>query len=200
MRRRAKLIAVLLMLVAGAVGVISSTQTWLEVTIAGASAHQLPVPGATAVQVLAPLSLAVLALGLALTIVGRVLRYVFGALSLAIAVILGWLTAQIVFTTPVTAVQTVVTKATGIAGIEAIRGLVAHISQTAWPTITLIAWIVLAAGGIVTLVTAGGWNAGGRRFRSDEHAKTPASGPLDAVDSWDDLSRGDDPTAGGAPR
>lgn len=200
MRRRAKLTSILLMLIAGATGVISSTQTWLEVTISGASAQSLPVPGASAVQVLAPLCLAVLALGLALSIVGRVLRYVFGALALVIAVVLGWLTAQIVFTTPVAAVQTVVTKATGIAGLHAIAGLVARISQTAWPAITLLACALLAVAGVLTLATAASWNAGGRRFRADEHAVTPASGPLDALDSWDGLSRGEDPTAGEQPR
>ncbi|MDL9979798.1 Trp biosynthesis-associated membrane protein [Microbacterium candidum] len=200
MRRRAKLTSIVLMLIAGATGVISSTQTWLEVTISGVSAHSLPVPGASAVQVLAPLCLAVLALGLALSIVGRVLRYVFGALALVIALVLGWLTAQIVFTMPVAAVQTVVTKATGIAGLHAIAGLVGRISQTAWPAITLLACVVLAFAGVLTLATGARWNAGGRRFRADEHAKTPAAGPLDALDSWDGLSRGEDPTAGEQPR
>jgi uncharacterized membrane protein (TIGR02234 family) len=200
MRERARLISVLLMLIAGAVGVISSTQTWMTVTVDVGSSHDLPVPGASAMPILAPLSLAVMALGLALSIVGRVLRYVFGALGLAIAAILLWQTAVIVFTLPVGAVQGVVTKATGIAGLGPITQLVEKITATAWPVITLLAWIVLAVAGILTLATASGWGTGGRRYRAEAAPPAAASGPLDAIDSWDDLSRGQDPTAGEQPR
>jgi len=200
MRARARLISVRLMLIAGAVGVISSTQTWLTVTVDVGSAHDLPVPGASAMPILAPLSLAVMALGLALSIVGRVLRYVFGALSLVIAAILLWQTAVIVFSRPVAAAQGVVTKATGIAGLGPITQLVEKITATAWPVITLLAWIVLAVAGILTLATAHEWGTGGRRYRADAAPHAPASGPLDAIDSWDDLSRGQDPTSGEQPR
>src|SRR6478609_1183955 len=100
MTARARLLCVAAIVLAGAIGVISSTQTWLVVTLAGAE-HELTVPGAAAVPVLAPLSLAVLALGGALSIVGLVLRYIFGVLTVAIAGLLGFLSAQIAFTTPV---------------------------------------------------------------------------------------------------
>jgi uncharacterized membrane protein (TIGR02234 family) len=200
MMRRARLISVVLTLLAGAVGVISSTQTWLTVTVNVGASHDLPVPGASALPILAPLSLAVLALGLALSIVGRVLRYVFGALGLVIAAVLAWQTGEIVFTTPVSAVQAIVTKATGIAGLHAIADMVEHIAATAWPAITLLAWVVLAFAAILTLATAATWGTGGRRYRADAPAHQRASGPLDAVDSWDDLSRGEDPTVGEQPR
>ena len=57
--------------------------------------------------------------------------------------------------------------------------------------------IAIAVGGIVTLVTAHAWRAGGRRYRRDTAREQIASGsrPHDAIDSWDDLSHGDDPTA-----
>ena len=70
MTARARLLCVAAIVLAGAIGVISSTQTWLVVTLAGAE-HELTVPGAAAVPVLAPLSLAVLALGGALPSVAR---------------------------------------------------------------------------------------------------------------------------------
>ena len=81
MIRRARLLCVVLVVLCGALGVISSTQTWLTVELQDAAHHVLDVPGASAVPVLAPLSLAVLALGAALSIVGPALRYVFGALA-----------------------------------------------------------------------------------------------------------------------
>ena len=200
MIRRARLLAVVAIVATGALGVISSTQTWLQVVLQDESGHLLEVPGATAVPVLAPLSLAVLALGGALSIVGLVLRYAFGALTVAIAALLAWLTAQVAFLHPSSAVASTVTAATGISGEDAVAGLVIQIAPSAWPFVTLAGWIVLLAAGVFTLVTAHGWRGSGRRYRTDAAAPTAnatatASRPHDAIDSWDDLSRGDDPTA-----
>ena len=196
MTARARLLCVMAIVLAGAIGVISSTQTWLVVALADAE-HELTVAGAAAVPVLAPLSLAVLALGGALSIVGLVLRYLFGVLTVAIALVLGVLTAQIAFAQPLDAAARTVTDATGITGTTAISELVSRISATPWPICTLLAWVLLFAAGLFTIVTARGWRGGDRRYRSDATAPAaPASPrPRDAVDSWDDLSRGDDPTA-----
>jgi hypothetical protein len=196
---RARLIAVAGMLLAGAIGIISSTQTWLTVSLSGGATPQLPVPGAAAIPVLAPLSLAVLALGAALSIVGLVLRYVFGALAVLVGGTLLYLTAQVAFTHPVSAVASTVTSTTGIAGREAVARLITGVSDTAWPIVTLVGWLVLLAAGILTLVTARRWRGSGSRYRTSP-AHPPATGPLDAVDSWDGLTRGEDPTAGTAPR
>jgi hypothetical protein len=183
----------------GAGGVLSSTQTWLHVTLTGPAADELTVAGAGAVPVLAPLSLAVLALGLALTIVGPVLRYVFGGIAVAAAVILGIITAAVAYELPVSAVARTVTDATGITGDAPVAHLVARITPTAWPTVTLALWIVLLAAGVFVLVTAHRWAVGGRKYRTDATDRS-TTGPLDAVDSWDGLSRGEDPTAGGDRR
>lgn len=197
MIRRARLLAVASILLCGAVGVISSTQTWLTVVLEDAAGRTLEVPGASAIPVLAPLSLAVLALGGALSIVGTVLRYLFGALTLAIAALLGWLTAQVAFSHPITAVAATVTEATGITGESAVAALVASIASTPWPTVTFVLWIVLLAAGAFTLATAHRWKGSGRRYRTDDApqgARAAGSRPHDAIDSWDDLSRGEDPT------
>ncbi|GAB2837041.1 Trp biosynthesis-associated membrane protein [Microbacterium insulae] len=196
MIRRARLVAVVALVACGAIAVISSTQTWLTVVLDDGAAHALDVPGAAAIPVLAPLGLAVLALGGALSIVGPVLRYVFGALSVAIAVILGSLTGAIVFAHPVGAVASTVTEATGITGAAAVAELVSAITPTPWPVLTLATTVVLAGAGVFTLATAHRWRGSGRRYRTDEaRAAAPAtSRPHDAIDSWDDLSRGEDPT------
>jgi len=200
MTTRARLIAVAATVFAGALGIISSTQTWLTVVLADGGQHALAVPGAAAIPVLAPLSLAVLALGGALSIVGLVLRYIFGALTVVIAVVLGALTAQIVVAPPITAVAATVTTATGLTGTEAVSGIVAAISQTPWPAVTLVAWIVLLAAGLFTIATGRHWRGSGRKYATDAAPRASsiaggaASRPHDAIDSWDDLSRGDDPT------
>ncbi len=61
--RRARSTAVLAMLAAGALGVIASTQTWIDVTLDDGAQQTLAVAGADALPVLTPLSLAALALG-----------------------------------------------------------------------------------------------------------------------------------------
>lgn len=193
----ARLLSVLVTLACGALGVLASTQTWFTVDLAGAAAHSLSVPGSTAVPVLAPLSLAVLALGAALSIAGTVLRFVFGALEIVIAAVLIVTTWPVAATHPVGAVARVVTSATGIAGDASIAKLIAHEVATAWPYVTAALWVLLVLAGVFVLATARRWRSTGRRYRTDAAGPRTAAGPLDAVESWDDLSRGEDPTESG---
>ena len=191
--RRGRSIAVIGFLVAGGIGIISSTQTWLTVQRADA-AEPILVPGADALALLAPLSLAVLAVGAALTLVGPVLRYVFAALALPAGVLLTWWTGEILIARPVSAVAPTVTETTGLAGASTVADMIAAIEPSAWPVIALVGWVVLIAAALFALVTAHRWKSGGRRYRTDASAHGPQDGPVDAIDSWDDLSRGTDPT------
>jgi hypothetical protein len=191
--RRGRSLSVSGFLLGGAIGIISSTQTWLTVQRADAGADIL-VPGASAVPLLAPLSLAVLALGAALSITGRALRLVFGVLAGATALLLGWTTLQLLLTAPVSAVRSTVTETTGLAGGDALSDVVKAIVPTAWPVIALVGWVVLLAASVVVLHTGRAWKKGGRRYATDAAPSTPTAGPVDAVDSWDELSRGTDPT------
>lgn len=194
--RRARSLAVVGMLLAGALGVISSTQTWIDVTLADGAQQTLAVPGSDAIPVLTPLSLAALALGAALSIVGPVLRYILGVIALAIAATVGVGAAQILLTLPVSATAATVTDATGISGVDAVGDLVASMALTPWPALTLLAQLILAAAAVFTLVTARRWRgSAGRKYRTAADAPGDSSRPHDAIDSWDDLSRGDDPTA-----
>lgn len=194
--RRARSTAVLAMLLAGAIGVIASTQTWIDVTLDDGAQQTLAVPGAEALPVLTPLSLAALALGAALSIVGPILRYVFGALGVVIAALVGVGTAQLLVSPPVSATAATVTDATGISGTDAVASLVTDLSLTPWPAVTLLAQLVLAAASVFTVVTARRWASGAsRKYRTATEAGADTGRPHDAIDSWDDLSRGDDPTA-----
>lgn len=179
-------------LVAGAIGIISSTQTWLTAERADAG-EAILVPGASALVLLAPLSLAVLALGAALSIAARPLRLVFAVLAGAAAVLLGWSTIQLLVT-PIGFVGPTVAEATGLAGEGALGDVVAAVVPTAWPIIALVGWAVLLAASVFVLLTWRGWKAGGRRYRTDAADTAHREGPVDAVDSWDELSRGTDPT------
>jgi hypothetical protein len=191
--RRGRSIAVIGFLIAGAIGIISSTQTWLTVQRADA-AEPILVPGADALALLAPLSLAILAVGAALTLGGVVLRYLFAALALPAGVLLAWWTAEILIARPVSAVAPTVTETTGLAGASTVADMIAAIEPSAWPVIALVGWVVLIAAALFALITAHRWKSGGRRYRTDAAAHEPQDGPVDAIDSWDDLSRGTDPT------
>nr|WP_201469758.1 Trp biosynthesis-associated membrane protein [Microbacterium hydrocarbonoxydans] len=191
--QRGRSIAVCGFLLAGAIGIISSTQTWLTVERADAG-EAILVPGASALPLLAPLSLAVLALGLALSIAGRPVRLVFGVLAAATALFLGWTTVQLLTTEPLDAAGATVTETTGLAGSAAIADVVAGIELSAWPYATLVGWFILLVSAVVVLITWRRWKSGGRRYRTDAAHDTHATGPVDAIDSWDDLSRGTDPT------
>lgn len=191
--RRGRSIAVTGFLLSGAVGIISSTQTWLTVERADAGAVIL-VPGASALPLLAPLSLAVLALGLALTITGPVIRLVLGVLALGTSFLLGGMTIGLFVTEPLTAAASTVTETTGLAGRSAIADIVASIALSPWPVFAMIGWIILLLASLTVLGTWRRWKSGGRRYRTDAPRATGGSGPVDAIDSWDDLSRGTDPT------
>ncbi|MGM7665847.1 Trp biosynthesis-associated membrane protein [Microbacterium sp. A93] len=191
--RRGRSTSVIGLLLAGGIGIISSTQTWLTVDRADAG-ESILVPGADAVALLAPLSLAVLALGAAIAIVGPALRYVFATLALLAGVLLSWWTAEILFSAPETAVAPTVTETTGLAGGTAVSDLIASITPSSWPLLALIGWVLLIVTSVFVLVTASRWKTGGKRFRTDTHSHEDADSTVDAIDSWDDLSRGTDPT------
>ena len=160
--RRAKSTALLLILLAGGIGVLSSTQTWLTVTRADGG-EVLDVAGNAAVPLLAPLSLTVLALDAALALVGPVARRVFAALALAVGAVTLVLTLRIVLLHPLDAAAPALTKATGLAGDAALSDVVHSIGLTAWPWIAVTGWILLVLGAVLALVMAGRWRSGGRR-------------------------------------
>ena len=110
---------------------------------------------------------------------------------------------RVATTHPLDAVASAVTEATGLSGTDAVASLVQTIDGTAWPWLTVVAGALVAVGGVLTLATAHTWRGAGRRYRTDaDPTATAASGPRPhdasrdrAIDSWDDLSHGDDPTA-----
>jgi len=191
--RRGRSISVIGLLLSGGVGIISSTQTWLTVIRADAG-ESILVPGADAVALLAPLSLAVLAIGASLALVGRVFRYVFAVLALCAGALLAWWTIEILVAQPVAAVARTVTETTGLAGQTTITDMITRIEPSVWPVLALIGWGILLVTSAFALATAHRWKRGGRRFRTDVGAHAEEDGPVDAIDSWDDLSRGTDPT------
>ncbi|HEY1106895.1 MAG TPA: Trp biosynthesis-associated membrane protein, partial [Agromyces sp.] len=100
---------------------------------------------------------------------------------------------------PVAAVSASVTEATGVAGDRPTAELVGAAVATAWPTVAVVGGVLIVAAGVLVLATGTRWAGSSRRYRS---GLEPADGSQPAqrgaaeraVDDWDELSRGDDPT------
>ena len=223
--RRARFTTVILLLVAGALLLIASTQTWFVVVLRESPDTPLDVSGSAAMPVLAPLALAALALAAATSIAGRILSYAAAVLAVLLGAAL-----TLVLWAPATgdtaaAISPTVTEATGIAGGDAVAALVRRVETTPWPVIALVLSILLVLIGAFAGATAHTWTRTGRRYRTDSSGQRSAAGssgqrsaadssgqrsaagatartetapsasePLDAIDSWDDLSHGSDPT------
>ncbi|MCU1408977.1 MAG: peptidase [Microbacteriaceae bacterium] len=194
------------------------------VILQGTATTHLDVTGSTAAPALTALALAGLALAGALTIAGRVIRVVLGVLEvlLGVSVFLAAVTAVI---NPAGASAAAVTAATGIAGHESIQGGVAGATLSGWPYLALVAACVMTAAGIAVLLTQHRWPGPTTRYQavrlapvdspahtrsgaatgavsdgaSEPESEPPAAEPAaprsDSIGDWDDLSRGEDPTA-----
>ena len=190
--------------VAGAgLALLSWSQTWYELVLesgagGGTSGETIAVPGSVASPALAALGLAGLALVAALAIAGPGIRIVLGVLE----VLLGGsivLAASLSIGDPVAAVSPAVTDATGVAGSEPTAALVGGVTPTFWPTVAVIAGVILILAGVLVLATGMRWPASSRRYRAarlEDDSPSATSQPASdrAIDDWDELSRGDDPT------
>ncbi|WP_166983606.1 Trp biosynthesis-associated membrane protein [Paramicrobacterium fandaimingii] len=191
--RRIKGILLLATLAVSGVALLTWTQTWFSLTLVQNShaGTAVAVPGEAAGPAVAALGLAGLALGGALAIAGRVLRVIFGVLEVLIGGCLV-LSAVLAVSDPAGASSKTITEFTGVAGNSAAHDLVSQSSATVWPFIAIVAGVVLALLGIAVAATGRLWPTSGRKF--DAPSTAQPSETHDAVDSWDELSRGEDPT------
>lgn len=174
----------------------TTTQTWLVVHLdpaqLGAAVNSqdgLQVQGSKAATTVTALALVALAGGLAASIAGRVARWVITALILlAAAGIVS--AAAVVIADPLAAAQGSIAAATGITGSNV------RVDVTAFPALAVAAGCLLGLGALLIIPA-------GRYWKSRTKYDTPATaaggsaapaGPADEIDSWDRLSRGDDPT------
>ena len=201
---RMKLPVLVVTVIGAGLALLSWSQTWYELRLADAAAggEAIAVPGSVASPALAALGLAGLALVAALAIAGPGIRIVLGVLE----IVLGGcvlLAAGVSLGNPVAAVAPAVTDATGVTGSGPTAELVASATATAWPVAAIAGGVLLILAGLAVLVTGARWPASSRRYRGARlaDAEEPRSvGDREraasdrAVDDWDELSRGDDPT------
>lgn len=167
----------------------TSTQTWIHVAISPGevATTDLDIPGSKAAVAVSALAIVALAGALATTIAGKVARNVTAAIVLlsavgVIAVVLG------ILADPAAAAMSEVGAATGI------EGQPSNATTTVFPILAAVAAAVLALAAVLVLWFGRGWNV---RSKYDAAKAAPAAGkdqPMDEIDRWDSLSRGEDPT------
>lgn len=199
-----KLPAIVTTVVGAGLVLLSWSQAWFDLLIeassTGGTGEPIAVTGSIASPALAALGLAGLALVAALAIAGPGIRFVLGVLE----VLLGGcvlLAASLSLADPIAAVSPAVTDATGVAGAAPTAELVASVTATIWPVLAIVGGALLVLAGLAVLVTGGRWPASSRRYSdsrmaADGTAAVAAERPASdrAIDDWDGLSRGDDPT------
>jgi uncharacterized membrane protein (TIGR02234 family) len=166
----------------------TTTQTWIEVQLdpATASNSSLQVPGNKAATAVTALALVALAGALAASIAGRVARWII-AVIIGLAAIGTLLAAVTVLGDPLGAAQGTIAGATGVSGGQA------EVSTTVFPVLAVAAAILLA-GCAVWLPLAGRHWKTRTKYDAAGRAAERGTGPVDEIDSWDSLSRGEDPT------
>ncbi|MEE6280833.1 Trp biosynthesis-associated membrane protein [Georgenia sp. MJ170] len=192
--------AVLALLVLGVVGFGLAALPWLELTVPTVIARQeVGVSGSTAVPVIGAASLAVLAAALAVAIGGTWVRRIAGVAL----VILGLLVAATTVRLLIDPEPVARAAASAVSGVAQIEG---DITVTPWPYLTVVLGVIVAAGGVLVLA-ARSWASPVRRYERGSAAGTPApagtaAAPtpaaeprVQAMDDWDALGRGEDPTA-----
>lgn len=205
-RARMKLPAVLATIVGSGLVLLSWSQAWFDLELADASAQgsgePIAVAGGIASPALAALGLAGLALVAALAIAGPAIRLVLGLVEVVLGACV-LIASGISLGDPVAAVAPAVTEATGVTGSAPTAELVASATATAWPVAAVAGGVLLAAAGLIVLVTGSRWPSSSKRYRAarlDADDAATSVPPSDlaasdrAIDDWDELSRGEDPT------
>lgn len=153
------------------------------------------VNGADAAPGVASAALVVLVAGLVLALSGRVTR-VLAVLGVVLGGALAAASAAAFLADPEPALR----QAAG--AVSGATELVGEPQVTAWPTLALAVAVLAVLVGAALPWLAGSWQRVGRRYETA--AATPSAGPdgpatgtprTRAMDDWDALSRGDDPSA-----
>ena len=211
--RRTKYLTLLLILVGSGLAFLSSTQTWFSLRLAAVAGHltTVNVSGANAAPALTALALAGLALVAAFALGGRVIRVFLAVVGMTLG---GLVVVSVVsvLADPIAACTSSITAATGIAGEHSVRLLVTEKTGSVWPWSAIAGGVIIFAASLWALIRFRRWPETSRKYqvrfvsvddssdgekRIDDNAQAHEPRSLSresAIDSWDDLSRGDDPT------
>lgn len=187
--RRLKLSLLLGSLVASGLVFLGWTQEWFSVAIV--DGPLLSVQGDVAAPAVSTLALTCLVLIGALSIAGPFFRAVLGVLEILLGVAVVF-SGVLALTDPIAASASAISDATGIAGATSLPALVASLTVSAWPWVSTVGGALVSLLGLAVIVTSRQWPASTRKYSAVR--VEPAEGRT-AVDDWDSLSDGTDPTS-----
>ncbi|MFJ6454025.1 Trp biosynthesis-associated membrane protein [Paenarthrobacter sp. NPDC091669] len=166
----------------------ATTQTWIEVRLdpTGASNSDLHVQGSKAATAVTALAVVALAGGLAASIAGKIARWIIAVLIVlsAAGIILAAIT---VLLDPLGAAQGAIAAATGVSGGQA------DAASTAFPVVAIVAGALLALCAVALPLAGRHWTSR-TKYDAGARGRKSSNEPVDEIDSWDSLSRGEDPT------
>ncbi len=171
----------------------TTTQTWLTAHLPGTRVQtpDVSVAGSDAATAVTALALVALAAALAASIAGRIARIVIAVLLAAAGI--GIAAASLaVIANPAAAASAAIGEATGQIGGEA------DVVVTVFPYLAAVAGILLVATAIWLVLAGRSWAASKKYVpaaeRQADGMPSDRAGSVDEIDSWDQLSRGEDPT------
>lgn len=173
------------------------TREWVvfELSPEAAAHTRVGVTGAEGIQSLMPVAIALLAIGVVLSIAGKILRCILGALTVVFG---GWICWSVWQATGsgdeglITFGSRKLTEVTGLVTDDH-SNMVLSVDANAWPTMTLILGILIACAGVLILIVGWRWQRGGQRYEARQDRVREERG-ADRIADWDALSHGDDPS------
>lgn len=214
MSRATRSRTVLLLVALAALVVVAGALPWTRAEVAGALAGggEVVANGGAAAPLVPALGLVALAGAAAASTTRRVGTVVaLVAVALAGAGVLAG--SALVLADPLAATTAEVGAVLGVTA-GSVRAGDADVAATAWPVVTLVLGVLLAAAAAAGAVVSPRWArdrrhevvAAGAGSDGDDAAPAAPADPAaervrrrgEAFDAWDALSRGEDPTGGGA--
>lgn len=189
---------VVLALSLGALLVLSAwTQVWFVFSISeGAAASDVTVAGTESRPLVSALAIGALAAIGAIFLAGPVARILILVTTVVIGASgLGAVTSAMA--DPAGAALSSLSSVLGVVDISAVTQAVTGVSTTPWPWMAVIGFSLLLVSALFGIVATRRWGNPTRRFNRPEIVTSLASQQTTHIadgDSWDSLSRGEDPT------
>lgn len=183
---------VLVLLLGGAIALIGATQTWVTATgFEAAHVATIQLSGQEASPVITAMSLVTIAAGAALSIARKLGRWIIGVVAVLGALAIGWTTIH-VLVNPLEAAAMKIAETTGTTNMDNIAG---SLEVSFLPWLTLLGAVIALFGGIIALTFGSRWPVGKtKKYDVGDQKQPDYDGELDEIDTWDELSRGEDPT------
>lgn len=197
MARLSRPAAILVVALMGAAVLISTLPTWVKGTTPTATGDlAVAAAGTSASPAAASVGLVIIAAALVLGLAGRAMR--FAALVVVIAASVG---AAVTVVSFLRAPEVV--AASAAAQMTSVRAVNTPVSVTIWPYLSLTILILAVLVAVWILTHLGTWQHVGRRYETDSSSAPDDTAHmhdsrtrerLRAMDDWDAISRGEDPS------